>query len=103
MEELVKKIKNGNKLIVDFQAEWCPGCKVMKPVFNKVSEKINNEDNGVELIMVDVDRYQDFAISFGIRNIPTIKVFNNGEVVDTKIGAIPEEKLNELVNNLING
>ena len=75
----------------------------MKPVFNKVSEKINNEDNGVELIMVDVDQYQDFAISFGIRNIPTIKVFNKGEVIDTKIGAIPEEKLNELVKNLING
>jgi len=98
--ELEQKIKNGEKVIVKMGAEWCGACKILDPVFERVSST-NNTD--VQMCTMDVDQNRDMVYSLGVRNIPAIKVFSNGEVVDTKVGVLKEDEIKNLINNLING
>jgi thioredoxin 1 len=99
-EELKQKIKNGDKLIVDFHAKWCQPCRMMKPIFERVSQ---SNESGVQMYTMDIDENREVAISLGIRSIPTIKMFNSGEVVETKVGLLNEGQINNLLTELING
>jgi thioredoxin 1 len=98
--DLQEKINNGEKIIVDFHASWCFPCKTMKPIFEKIARE-NTSD--VQMYTMDADLNREVVMGLGIRSIPTIKVFNAGEVVDTKVGVLSEEQLNDLVKELING
>jgi len=98
--DLKEKIKNGEKLIVEFWAEWCGPCKVMKPIFEKVA--LTNESD-VKMYTVNIDKNKEVATSLGIRSIPTIKVFNGGSVIGTKVGMLNESSIKDLVTELING
>lgn len=99
-QELEKKINNGEKVIVELYANWCGPCKMLKPIFERVAEQNTTE---VQMYTMDVDSNKEFASSLGIRSVPTIKSFNMGKVIDTKIGILHETQINELVTNLING
>ena len=99
-QELKEKIENGEKLIVDFAASWCGPCKMLKPIYEKVSSKNTTE---VQMYTMDVDVNRDLAVSLGVRSVPTIKVFNKGEVVDTKVGILHEHELTLIVEELANG
>jgi thioredoxin 1 len=99
-ELLREKIKNGEKVIVDFHATWCGPCKMMKPTFEKLTNENTTE---VGMFTMDVDANRDLAVELGIRSVPTIKVFNGGGVVDTKVGVLRENQIKELVSELING
>jgi thioredoxin-like negative regulator of GroEL len=72
----------------------------MKPLFERVSK--NNTSN-VEMYTMNVDLNREIAMSLGIRSIPTVKVFNSGENIDTKVGVLQEEQIKGMVNELING
>lgn len=98
--ELQEKIKNGEKVMVDFWATWCGPCRMLKPIFEKV---ISENTTDVQMYTMDVDANRDIAISYGIRSVPTIKVFNNGEVVDTRVGVIQEQEIKNLAKNLVHG
>lgn len=98
--DLQQKINNGEKLIIEFHAIWCSPCRMMKPVF----ERVANETTGdVQMYTMDIDANREIAMTLGIRSIPTIKVFNLGEVVDTKTGVLSEPQIRDLVNELANG
>ena len=99
-EELKQKISNGEKLIIDFWGTWCGPCKIMKPTFDKLSNQYREENSEVQLYTMDVDKNRDLAVEYGVRAIPTIKVFNNGEVVNSKTGVQQEAQLIELVDSL---
>jgi thioredoxin 1 len=98
--ELQEKINSGKKVIVEFWAEWCGPCKMMKPIFERVASE-NTTD--VEMYTMNVDLNKEVAMSLGIRSIPTIKVFDNGEMIDTKVGVMNEAQINGMVKDLING
>jgi thioredoxin 1 len=97
-KELQEKINKGEKLIVDFYGSWCGPCKIMKPAFEKVA---NSNDTDVQMYMMDIDENKDFVLSLGIRSIPTIKTFNNKELVETKVGVLNENQIKDLVENLL--
>ena len=97
-KELQEKINNGEKIIVDFFANWCNPCSMMKPVFERVA---SNNDTEVQMYTMDIDINRDYAQTLGIRSIPTVKLFSNGNVTDTVVGVMNEEKIKSLVNNLI--
>ena len=98
--ELQEKINSGEKVIVEFWAEWCGPCKMMKPVFERVS---NNNTSNVGMYTMNVDLNREVGATLGIRSIPTIKVFENGEVIDTRVGMMNEGQINGILTELING
>jgi thioredoxin len=98
--ELQEKINNGEKVIVDFWASFCGPCRMLKPIFEKVSSENTTE---VQMYTLNVEENRELASKVGIRAIPTIKSFNNGNVVDTKVGILQESQIKELVKNLLNG
>ena len=98
-EELKQKIQNGEKLIVDFWAPWCGPCRMVKPLFEKVSTEVETQ-----MYTLNVDENKEIAIELGIRSIPTIKSFSNGKESESHTGIISESKLKDLAENLlING
>lgn len=77
-------------VLVDFWAEWCGPCKMIAPIV----EEIADEYEGRAVISkVDVDANQDLSVKFGIRSIPTLLIFKNGEVVDKVVGATTKNLL----------
>ena len=96
--ELQEKINNGEKVIVEFWGTWCGPCLMMKPTFEKVA---NENTSDVQMYTMDIDENREFVSSLGIRSIPTIKVFNGGEVTDTKVGVLQEQGIKELITNLL--
>lgn len=87
-EEIVLKAEL--PVLVDFWAEWCGPCKMMLPIVEEVSTEY---DGKLIVAKVDVDSSPATAARFGIRNIPTILFFKNGEVVDKQVGAAPKTSL----------
>ena len=98
--DLQQKINNGEKLIVEFWAEWCGPCKMMKPIFERVA---NTNTSEVQMYTMNIDNNREVAVTLGIRSIPTIKIFNSGQIVQTQVGVLNENQINGLVTELING
>lgn len=101
--ELQEKIKNGDKLVVDFFAEWCGPCKTMKPIFEKVGNDATMNNSLVSYYTFNVESDREFSASLGIRSIPTVKTFSEGREVTTQTGLLQEGQLKNLENILVNG
>lgn len=99
-QELQEKINKGEKVIVELYATWCGPCKMLKPIFEKVARENTTE---VQMYTMDVDANREIAAGLGIRSVPTIKSFNMGQTIETKVGLLGETQINDLVKNLING
>ena len=97
--ENFSSLKNGNlPLVVDFWATWCGPCRMVSPIISELAEVY---DGKVVVGKCDVEDNEDLAAEFGIRNIPTILFFKNGEVVDKLIGAQPKAKIEEKIKALL--
>ena len=80
-------LDSGKPIMVDFWAQWCGPCLAMEPVI----EELAKEYDGKAVIgKVDVDSNPNISMNFGIRNIPTLLFFKNGQVVDKQVGAVPK-------------
>ena len=80
-------LQSDTPVLVDFWAEWCGPCRVLGPVIESLSE---DYDGKVKVAKVDVDANQQVAMQFGIRSIPTVILFDKGQIVDTFIGVRPK-------------
>jgi thioredoxin 1 len=81
--------ENKGVVVVDFFATWCGPCKMLAPVFESVSEEIND----AKFVKVDIDESLELAQKFGISTVPTMMIFKDGKVVDTLVGFMPKDNL----------
>ena len=84
-------------VLLDFWAEWCGPCRALSPVIDELAKSYEGR---VKVCKINVDENQDTAAQFGIRGIPTVILFQNGEVVETLTGNNPQ-KIKELVQNTV--
>ena len=97
--ENFESLKKGDlPLVVDFWATWCGPCRMIGPIIAKLAEKY---DGKIVVGKCDVEENDDLAAEYGIRNIPTILFFKDGEVVDKMVGAQTEAKLDEKFQALL--
>lgn len=86
--EVIKK----DKVLIDFYAEWCGPCKMLSPILEKVSNDLK-----VDTYKVNVDEVEDLAREYAIMSIPTLLLFEKGELVNKHIGFMVEEELREFL------
>ena len=91
-------LKSDKPVIVDFWAAWCGPCRMVGPII----EQISHEYEGKAVVgKVDVDVNQEFAAKYGVRNIPTVLVFQNGEVVGRQVGVAPKSVYTDAIDSLL--
>tara|TARA_B110000014_G_scaffold6377_1_gene4761 strand:+ start:6113 stop:6433 length:321 start_codon:yes stop_codon:yes gene_type:complete len=91
--EIVSKNKT---VLIDFWAEWCGPCRMIAPMI----EELAGEYDGKAVIgKLDVDNNQESSVKFGVRSIPTLLVFKDGELVDRHVGAVPKETLSKSIDS----
>ena len=99
--ELREKINRNEKVVVDFWASFCGPCKMMKPLFESVSNTLITQNSDVQFYTFDIEQDREFIQSLGIRGVPTVKAFTGGKEVFTKSGIMRETELMDLAKNVL--
>ena len=85
-------------VLVDFWAEWCGPCKMIAPILEEIAGEY---DGKLKICKMDVDANVETAPKYGVRGIPTLIVFSNGDVAGTKVGALSKSQLCAFIDSVI--
>lgn len=91
-------LKSDKPVMVDFWAAWCGPCRMVGPIIDEISKEF---DGKAVVGKVDVDANQEFAAKYGVRNIPTVLVFQNGEVVGRQVGVASKDAYADALKELL--
>lgn len=83
-------LQSSTPVVVDFWAEWCGPCKMIAPSLDEIAAELQGK---VKIAKINIDENPELATQFGVRSIPTLLMFNNGEVVSNMVGAAPKSRL----------
>ncbi|MDE3128172.1 MAG: thioredoxin [Gemmatimonadota bacterium] len=83
-------------VLVDFYADWCAPCRMMAPVLDELAR---TRKGRLQILKLDTDRYPEIAGSLGIRGIPTLILFKDGEEANRQVGMAPRKMLEDMIDN----
>lgn len=94
--EFDEKVSNSDKkVLIDVYANWCGPCKMLSSIIDELSNEIDN----INFYKLDIDKSEDIARRYGIMSIPTLLIFDNGELKEKIVGFKNKEELKEILNN----
>jgi thioredoxin 1 len=88
-------LKSAHPVLVDYWAEWCGPCKMIAPILDEVAASYEGK---LQVTKMNVDENRDIPAKFGIRGIPTLMIFKNGELAATKVGAMSKSQLTAFID-----
>lgn len=93
-----KVLKSENPVLVDFWADWCMPCKMIAPIVEELSEEY---DGKLDFAKLDVDSNPTIAMTYGVRSIPTLLIFKDGQPIDQIVGAVPKGMLKKKLDSAL--
>lgn len=95
-----KEVLDSNiPVLVDFWAEWCGPCRMLGPIIDEISKELEGK---VKILKMDIENNPNIPSGLGIRSIPTMMVFSNGQQIATKSGVSPKDSIIDWINSAIN-
>ena len=89
-------LESAEPVVVDFWAEWCGPCKMIAPSLEEIATELAGK---VKVAKLNIDENPELAAQFGVRSIPTLAIFKDGEVADIKVGAAPKTALSSWISS----
>ena len=90
-EEFDNDINNSSiPIIVDFWAEWCAPCKQIEPILEEIASE---NESKIKILKINIDENPKTPQKYGVRGIPTLMLFKNGDLIDTKVGSLPKSSI----------
>lgn len=89
-------LQSQTPVLVDYWADWCGPCKMIAPILDEVAKEY---DGKLKVVKMDTDKNSDIPVKYGVRGIPTLMLFKNGNVEATKVGALSKSQLSAFIDS----